>query len=203
MPEDDARLEIPPAPEIRDATASDIEAIASLHADSWRRHYRGAYSGSFLDSDVVADRQAVWAQRLTCPRADQYTIVAVLGDLVVGFLHMDLDHDPAWGALVDNLHVASGQKRHGIGTRLLVEAARVLVERGPGGGFYLWVLDQNKAAQAFYAALGGERVESMVCGPFPGGGSALGHRMAWRDSARALAHLSGRALGAAGGCGLE
>jgi hypothetical protein len=52
-------------PEItfRDASARDIEAIATLHADSWRRHYRGAYLDSFLDGDVVADRLAVWGQR--------------------------------------------------------------------------------------------------------------------------------------------
>jgi hypothetical protein len=30
--------------------------IALLHADSWRRHHRGAYADSFLDGDVEADR---------------------------------------------------------------------------------------------------------------------------------------------------
>jgi GNAT superfamily N-acetyltransferase len=33
----------------------DADAIAALHADSWRRHYRGAYSDAFLDGDVGAD----------------------------------------------------------------------------------------------------------------------------------------------------
>jgi len=37
----------------RPARASDSEAIAALHADSWRRHYRGAYSDAFLDGDVA------------------------------------------------------------------------------------------------------------------------------------------------------
>lgn len=36
----------------RPARATDSEAIAVLHADSWRRHYRGAYSDAFLDGDV-------------------------------------------------------------------------------------------------------------------------------------------------------
>ena len=31
----------------------DANAIAALHADSWRRHYRGAYSDAFLDGDVA------------------------------------------------------------------------------------------------------------------------------------------------------
>jgi hypothetical protein len=29
----------------------------NLHADSWRRHYRGAYADAFLDGDVLADRR--------------------------------------------------------------------------------------------------------------------------------------------------
>jgi hypothetical protein len=32
----------------RDATARDIDAIAGLHAESWRRNYRGAFSDSHL-----------------------------------------------------------------------------------------------------------------------------------------------------------
>ena len=33
---------------------------------------------------------------------------------VVGFVHMILDEDPRWGALLDNLHVTHRLKRHGI-----------------------------------------------------------------------------------------
>src|SRR6266545_1171398 len=46
------------------ASPADAKAVADLHADSWRRHYRGAYSDAFLDGDVVADRLAVWTARL-------------------------------------------------------------------------------------------------------------------------------------------
>ncbi len=49
----------------REATAGDAAAIAGLHADRWRRHYRGAYLDSFLDGEVVTDRMAEWAGRLT------------------------------------------------------------------------------------------------------------------------------------------
>jgi hypothetical protein len=44
------------------------------------------------------------------------------------------------------------------------------------------VLDQNRAAQYFYDARGGIRVQSELCGPFPGGGQAMGHRYFWRDA---------------------
>jgi hypothetical protein len=38
-----------PTVRIRVADSSDAPAIAALHAESWRRHYRGAYSDAFLD----------------------------------------------------------------------------------------------------------------------------------------------------------
>jgi ribosomal protein S18 acetylase RimI-like enzyme len=175
----------------RDASAKDIEVIAALHGDSWRRHYRGAYLDSFLDGDVVADRQAVWSERLTAPTADQFTIVADRNGVVVGFVHMILDEDPQWGALLDNLHVTHRLKRRGIGSRLLGEAANGLVRRRPADRrFYLWVLDQNTAAQSFYAACGGTKVETALRGPFPGGGKALGQRVAWPDAAVVLSTLS-------------
>jgi ribosomal protein S18 acetylase RimI-like enzyme len=175
----------------RDASANDIEAIAALHADSWRRHYRGAFLDAFLDGDVVADRQAVWSERLTAPGADQFTIVADRNGVVIGFVHMILDEDPQWGALLDNLHVTHRLKRRGIGRRLLREAAHGLARRRPADRrFYLWVLDQNTAAQSFYAACGGTQVETRIRGPFPGGGRALGHRMAWPDAAALVSTLS-------------
>jgi len=172
-------------PEItfRDASVRDIEAIAALHADNWRRHYRGAYLDSFLDGDVVANRLAVWGQRLAAPGVDQFTIVAERKGTAVGFVHMILDEDPHWGALLDNLHVTHRLKRHGIGRQLLGEAAHKLALLRPADSrFYLWVLDQNTAAQSFYAACGGRSVETTLHGPFPGGGRALAQRIVWADA---------------------
>jgi hypothetical protein len=40
-----------------DANSCDADSIAALHADSWRRHYRGAYLDSYLDGDAVSERQ--------------------------------------------------------------------------------------------------------------------------------------------------
>lgn len=175
----------------RDASIHDVEAIAALHADSWRRHYRGALLDSFLDGDVLANRLEVWGTRMTAPSADHFTIVADQNDAVVGFVHMILDEDPHWGTLLDNLHVTHQLKRHGIGRWLQAEAARELVRRRPTDRrFYLWVLAQNTAAQAFYAACGGIKVETTLYGPFPDGGRVLCHRMAWQDAAAFVSTLS-------------
>jgi ribosomal protein S18 acetylase RimI-like enzyme len=169
----------------RPATPDDIEAIAALHADSWRRHYRGAFSDSFLDGDVEADRLAVWAARLGHPRPDHRTIVADRGGRVVGFSHIALDDDPTWGALVDNLHVTYGLKGQGVGTRLMAESAAVVVEHTPTSGLYLWVLEQNRAAQAFYQALGGTCAGSEP-DEAPGGGTVIGLRYVWPDPSTLL-----------------
>jgi ribosomal protein S18 acetylase RimI-like enzyme len=173
--------------EYRPATASDIDAIAGLHADSWRRHYRGAYSDSYLDGDVATERKEVWTDRLANPSPDAYTVVAALDGTVVGFAHTILDRDPTWGALLDNLHVRYDLKGGGVGTALMAETARALLEGRPSSGLYLWVLEQNTSAQAFYEARGGTRAGSEVGGPFPGGGTALCFRFAWPDPSVLLA----------------
>ena len=169
---------------VRRASARDIAAIAALHADSWRRHYRGALRDSYLDGDIDTDRHAVWTERLTAPGADEFTLVADHLTEVVGFVHMILDDDPRWGALLDNLHVSYRLKRGGIGRRLLAEAARQLAQRRPADSrFYLWVLDQNAAARAFYETCGGTTVETTFEDLLPDGSLAHCHRVAWSDAA--------------------
>ena len=51
---------------------------------------------------------------------------------------------------------------------------------------YLSVLEQNKAAQAFYDAQGGICVERRLAGPFPGGGTAFVLIYAWPDPSTLL-----------------
>jgi ribosomal protein S18 acetylase RimI-like enzyme len=168
--------------EYRAAVAGDADEIAELHAESWRLHYRGAYSDEFLDSAVFPERSKVWRERFAASPGGTSTIVAVNGSVIVGFVHTVFGSDPQWGALLDNLHVRSDMKRHGIGRRLVVEAARSVMVDGRSPGMYLWVLEQNVAAQGFYRAQGGIDVERVLAGPFPGGGRAWSHRYAWRDA---------------------
>jgi ribosomal protein S18 acetylase RimI-like enzyme len=183
----------PPAITFRETSAEDIAAIAALHADSWRRNYRGAFLDSFLDGEVAANRQAEWTERLTVPGEDAFTVVADRDGEVVGFVHMILDADPEWGAVLDNLHVTHRLKRGGIGRQLLAEAAERLVRRRPADSrFHLWVLDQNAAAQAFYAACGGTTVETALDELYPGGARALCRRVAWPDAAALVAELASR-----------
>jgi GNAT superfamily N-acetyltransferase len=169
----------------RDVTPLDIEAIAELHADSWRRHYRGSYSDAFLDGDVFADRLAVWTDRLQQPDPGAITIVVEHDGEVVAFAHTILDDDPKWGALLDNLHVVHNLQASGVGTRLMAETAAAVLERTPSSGLYLWVLERNTAAQAFYTARGGAYVDQKE-GTAPGGGEFVALRVVWPDPSTLL-----------------
>jgi glutamate dehydrogenase/leucine dehydrogenase/GNAT superfamily N-acetyltransferase len=176
-----------PSSRLRAAGPGDAENMALLHADSWRRHYRGAYSDAFLDGDVVADRRSVWSSRLAAPSRGSATVVAEDDTGLAGFVHVVFDEDSRWGSLVDNLHVAQHRRRTGLGTALLSHAAQAVVERATGNALYLWVLEQNTAAQEFYRAMGGIRVEKASVSP-PGGvparlaGSPTKLRFTWPDA---------------------
>jgi ribosomal protein S18 acetylase RimI-like enzyme len=175
----------------RSAISDDAGRIAALHADSWRRHYRGAFADSFLDGDVEADRRAVWSVRLapTADRSTSATILAEHGERLLGFIHVAFDDDPTWGSLIDNLHVVHDRRRTGIGRQLLVRGATSVAQRAASRGMYLWVLAQNAAAQRFYEAHGGTVTETEPTHA-PGGdpsrvnGASRSLRMTWPDASR-------------------
>jgi GNAT superfamily N-acetyltransferase len=173
----------------RTAGPGDAHAIAGLHADSWQRHYRGAFSDAFLDNDVAGYLLPLWTERLARPNPDARTILAEIEGSLVGLAHTLLGEDTAWGAFLDNLHVAHGLKRQGIGTRLLALTGQQVMDWSPSSGLYLWVLEQNTDARAFYAARGAACVERADVPP-PGGdparlnGRPIGLRYAWRDPSK-------------------
>ena len=169
---------------------ADAGRIAALHADSWRRHYRGAYADRYLDGDLVADRRAVWSARLAAPEGTR-TIVAERDGELVGFVHVVFDADPRWGSLVDNLHVVHSGHRAGIGGRLMAHAARAVLAEAGSTALHLWVLEQNTRALAFYRASGGTLVETGVAAA-PDDDPALLNstpdklRMSWPNATRLI-----------------
>ena len=194
-----------PAPDelrFRAAGPGDAAAVAGLHTDSWQRHYRGAFSDSFLDGEAPGFLLDRWTERLAEPDPRDRTILAELdedreradGGALVGLAHTILDDNPTWGALLDNLHVRYGQKRQGVGTRLLSLTAQAVLADRPGSGLYLWVLEQNTNARAFYDARGGACVESREV-MAPGGNPARLNgkpkclRYTWPDPALLLGRI--------------
>ncbi len=190
---------VDPGVRLRVASPADASMIARLHAESWQRHYRGAYADAFLDDEAVGFLGGMWADRLGAPTPAAHTVVAEYGGEAAGFAHTVLDADSGWGALLDNLHVRYPLKRQGIGTALVAEAAQAVLRESAVPRLHLWVLEQNEAARAFYEARGGTCVERADVPP-PGGiaarldGKPIGLRYVWRDPVVLLSDID-RTLG--------
>jgi len=163
----------------RKATAADAKAIATLHAESWRAHYRGAYRDEYLDGEVYQDRLGVWEERLSAPSQNQFVVLAEEGDDLIGFACTYGAYDETWGSLLDNLHVRPEYQGQGVGLGLMAEVAAWCRANYRGCGLYLWVLEQNRRAQQFYQRLGASDQGGEISEP-PGGGQIHGRRYAWR-----------------------
>ncbi len=165
---------------LRPAGPADADAIARLHAESWRTAYRGALSDEYLRGPIESERRAVWQARLDRPEPAQYVVLAEAGGQPLGFACAYGGHDPQWGTFLDNLHVAPELKRRGIGAQLMAAVARWSTRHYPGQGVYLWVLESNAPALRFYQRLGGKIAGSGTWTP-PDGSALPKLRIAWRD----------------------
>jgi GNAT superfamily N-acetyltransferase len=141
---------------VRPGTADDLQAIAALHAESWRSAYRGLVPDDVLGDGLDAERLQFWRDRFASPHSERRVVfAAVHGQVLVGFACVLADSDPAHGPLLDNLHVKPGWRGHGIGARLLHEARTWSRAIASGQPMHLWVLEGNAAARGFYTSQGG------------------------------------------------
>ena len=145
---------------LREANLNDLSNIAKLHTQSWRENYSGVLSAEYLNEDVVSDRNKVWTERLTTPSANQYVLIAENNDDFCGFVCVFGAKHSKYGSIVDNLHVNSKIKGQGIGTKLLISAAKWAVTNYKDHELYLEVLENNKSAIGFYESLGGRKIDS-------------------------------------------
>jgi hypothetical protein len=166
--------------QLRIATGLDAPAIAELHTASWRHIYRGALSDSYISGDVFSERLAVWARRLNVPAPNQYVVLAEIRRKVLGFACAYCREHREWGSLLDNIHVDQTICRNGIGAQMMLNIGSWCTVSAPQVPLYLWVLDSNIAAQAFYKKLGADDVGSGLWTP-PGGGSVPRRRFSWSD----------------------
>ena len=163
---------------LRLARPSDASALAALHAASWQSAYRGILTDDYLDHHVVADREAIWKERLGQPSPRQHVVVADEEEFLAGFACVFLNEDPVWGCLLDNIHVHRKVQRKGLGSQLLRAAASLCHFSARGSGLYLLVLEGNLSAQRFYLARGAENVGTEVWNA-PDGQELVCLRLTW------------------------
>ena len=166
---------------LRDARLSDYTSIAQLHVQSWRQNYRGIYGDAFLDNEVEQNRLDTWQKRLSASDSNQQVIVAMQDDNLVGFACLQLDDDPVFGSLLDNLHVAANVQGSGIGKRLMKECAQRIADKSNSHRMYLWVYEANTNARRVYERLGAEHFET-VEKPTEDGIPVQVCRYVWQDA---------------------
>ncbi|NOH97509.1 GNAT family N-acetyltransferase [Vibrio sp. 99-70-13A1] len=154
--------------EIRVAEYKDYERIAQLHADSWKKYYRGILDDEYLDNDVLDDRSVIWQTRLINPPFNQHVLLIEEGGLLIGFLCAFGNHSFERGTFIDALHVDSNFHGRGAGKRLLAELTDWLQHYFNDSGLYLEVMSANTQAVEFYQSIGGkeelEQVWNAPCG---------------------------------------
>ncbi len=161
------------------ACADEADAIAHLHAQSWQKHYQGILSDEYLAAQVLTDRLKIWRDRFSNPKPEQYIVAAEDAGELCGFACTYADHDPQYGALLDNLHVLAKWQGRGIGAELLRASSRWLETAYPGSLLYLWVFCENWKARAFYEQMGAEYADQLMM-THPGGTEAEIIRCVWR-----------------------
>ncbi|HEY0956605.1 MAG TPA: GNAT family N-acetyltransferase [Roseateles sp.] len=177
------------APVLRAMQAGDADAVALIHAASWRSAYRGVFTDQYLDHEADAERRQAWRARLQPdPNDAGWGLVAEDGaGRLLGFAYVMPAHDPMWGDYVDNLHVSPDLKGGGIGRRLMQGVAEQLRRDGSALPLFLWVLDVNTAARGFYERLGAEIRDLQLSDPLAGQQHPV-WRCVWRRPALLLDH---------------
>lgn len=144
-------------------SSRDADAVGLLQAESWRSSYRGIMPDDFLDDDAIDHRRSAWRERLASDSDRRWLLKAHDQDgELVGFACVELDAEPEWGALLDNLHVRPDRKGQGIGRRLFDAAREWSFEQLGHNGIHLWVLEANLEGQGFYNRIGGTIAERKV-----------------------------------------
>lgn len=134
------------AVQIRPATPSDLDAIGRVHALSRRAAYVGLVPSDALARVTPEGQAEVWRGRLTAVADPHAVHVAVVDDLVQGFV---VGESEGRTGLLVAIHTLPEQHGAGVGQRL---HDRLLAdfEEWRCVTAELWVLEGNERAQSFY-----------------------------------------------------
>lgn len=135
---------------IREATVEDARAIALVHVTAWQTAYRGLMPDAVLDQLSVDERTARWVRILSTAETS-HTLVAEQDDGILGWVSIGPGRDEgrAHEGEVWAIHVDPNSFSQGVGRALMHAAEETL--RGMGFTHaFLWVLEGNERATAFY-----------------------------------------------------
>lgn len=137
---------------VRDARATDVESIGSVHGEAWRVAYAAVFDDKWLHS-AVADRRDRWATlqpRISASSGD--LLVAEDDGQVTGFLHGGPTDDPRVGE-VFALYVLPARWGSAAASLLMLEGLGRLRSAGCDE-VALWTMAAADRARAFYEKAG-------------------------------------------------
>lgn len=140
---------------IREATVDDARGIATVHVISWQAAYAGLMPQKVLDDLSINDRAERWVQIIGDPQQGSRTLVAERDGEVAGWAGFGDAREaegPGSGELW-GIYALPSAWSSGVGHALLEAVERELVDAGHSSA-YLWVLDGNERAAAFYTRHG-------------------------------------------------
>lgn len=140
--------------DIRAAGPGDAEAIAMLHAASWKRAYRGMLPDAYLDGPMSAEKEAHWRAKLADLADGDMVLAAERDRELVGFIAVWPDPAVVDGVFIDNLHAIAEAHGQGVGRALFFEAVRRAVAAGRRQA-WLSCYPDNTRAVSFYKRVGG------------------------------------------------
>lgn len=165
------------------AGPADAEALARTHVLSWRETYRGLLPDEYLARMSEELHARRFARALLHPRPDELTLAAADRAGLVGYAQAGPSRRRVEGeAEVATLYVLRAAQGHGLGRKLLTDAARALAAQG-AGSLVISVLAANAPARRFYEHLGGVAERPRI-EPGPGGRSYEEVAYRWADIAR-------------------
>jgi GNAT superfamily N-acetyltransferase len=145
---------------VREATHSDVPAIAQVHVDTWRITYQGIVPHEFLTNLSYEKRENAWHQVLNnAPKDGSFTYVAEdASGQIVGFANGGVERagDPVYQGELRAIYILKSHQKKGIGRELVRIVAQRLGQMKIDS-MLVWVLADNPACR-FCESLGGQRV---------------------------------------------
>jgi GNAT superfamily N-acetyltransferase len=158
--------------QIRKATLSDAEAIASVHVKSWQTSYMGIVEQSYLDAISYDERLAL--RKKVLDSKDILSLVVIWNDEIVGFADAgplrptlynekvrSLQEDKLQYGEIYAVYLLREHQRKGLGHELYQECKRWFKEGGYSR-FVTWALAKNTCARQFYEKEGGKMIGETV-----------------------------------------
>lgn len=150
---------------VESAVPSDASGVALVHVRAWQQAYRGLLPQQVLDDLNVEARSDGWAQYLSSPPSDHLGALVVRSDVAAGSLPAGsvlgwvtfgngrTPGKPDGEGEIKAIYVHPDVQGLGCG-RALMESALASLRTANYQRAYLWVLDGNDPAIAFYEHMG-------------------------------------------------